>query len=786
MNEPQDPGYLPAQRRSSFEIVASDGAPPPRATRDEEGLDVRRFLHLFWRKKWWIVLATALGVAAGWFLAQRTAATYETRATVWVESRDRSSGPIQAPEVLEGQGWSDLLVSRAVLEPVVVEEKLFLRVPGEEGVRSRLFSGFSVADSVREGLYRFSVDSASGWVLEDATADTAIARGALGDSVGKALGFEWAPAPGEIAPDEEVRFRVMSPPQAAQRLRSNITVLFDPRSGNLITARLTWHDPRQAARILNAALESFLDVAKDLKTQKLREKVEILEQQTEYAANRLDSAELALEQRRVQNITQPTDPRAHPIPGGQGTRDPVFQAYFERKLQADELESQISQLRDALGQLRGDGEVDVTGLQMIPAVSQSSPLSRTLSTLVEKSAERRSLLLTYTEQHPSVRGLTQQIEALKTETLPSQISSLIEQLRSRLNNLQGEIEAQTSELRQIPPRTIAEERLRRDMEMAEKLHNDLLVRLKEAELAASTSLPDLQIVDRATPPGSPMSHEGPRIFLMASMAGLGLGLGGVLLFDRFDRRFRYPDQVTDGLGLPVLGVIPRIRGGRPSSAEDAESVIEAFRAVRTQLTRLRHGSPTVIMVTSPSPRDGKSLVAANLAISFASSNRNTLLVDGDVRRGNAERMFDLPGEPGLTETLTNGTGVPDVLRTTDVPGLFLLPHGKLGGFDPVLLEDEKMDRVIQELRDRFSVIVVDAPPLVAGTDPLLLGERADQVLMVLRTGETDLELTRTRLESLGGFDFPLVGAVLNDVPDTAPYYKYHSSYRYYLEGEVVS
>ncbi|HKK08751.1 MAG TPA: protein tyrosine kinase, partial [Gemmatimonadota bacterium] len=130
--------------------------------------------------------------------------------------------------------------------------------------------------------------------------------------------------------------------------------------------------------------------------------------------------------------------------------------------------------------------------------------------------------------------------------------------------------------------------------------------------------------------------------------------------------------------------------------------------------------------------------------------------------------------------------IEDSIRRTDVPGLAFLPHGKLTGFDPVLLEGDRLVRTLEDLRKLYDVVVIDAPPLVAGTDPLILGELADQVVIVLRTGETDMQVTRARLEGMGSFDLPLAGLVLNDVPDRKLYQKYYSSYQYYVEGEVVA
>lgn len=781
-------GPPPVPRRGTFELLPGRDAGewklgPPDAGPDPEGVDWRYLLHVLWRRKWWIAVTTALGVLGGFYLAQQTQAVFETRSTVWVETGDDGQGPIQAQEVFEGQGWSDLLTSYAVLEPVARELDLYLDAATRA---SPLAEGFAVTDDVKAGQYRLEVDGNGRYTL--ATADGRVVdRGAVGDSIGTDLGFRWAPAPEKLSRGTTLEFSVSTPAQAASSIRANLNVLYDPRAGNLITTQLTWHDPGEAARILNQTVSSFLEVAADLKSKKLREVVDILERQTEYAEERLREAELALENARVENITLPTDPHASPIPGAQSTRGPVFDAYFERKLRADRLQSDLEQLTSAL---EGDAAVDsldVLRLQGLSALGRSSELQASLEELAQKKAERRSLLYDYTERHPDVEEVTEEIRTLTRQTLPQQVRELASDLRTEIAAVEEGIRAQESELRQVPPRLIEEERLRREMEQAEKLHSDLLSRLKSAQLSASTSRPNLQVVDRAQPPASPTSDNGPRLFLMASLAGLGLGVGGVLLHDRMDNRVRQPEDIQEALGLPVLGLVPRIPSGGGKQKDVTPVVLESFRSIRAQLTRCMEKGKSTILITSPEPRDGKSLVAANLAISFASSRRTTLLVDGDTRRGNAHRMFDLPSGPGLTDFLRGEVGLPDVLRATDVPGLFVLPRGSIDEFDPDRLDGREMEAMFDFVRERFDTVVVDAPPLGAGADAMLLGDACDLALLVLRTGATDREVARARLEATTYFDFPLVGTVLNDVPDSAPYYRYYSPYRYYLEeGEKVS
>lgn len=753
---------------------------------EEEGLDVGSLVNLLWRKKWWIVAAGVLGVAAGSYLAAQSAPIYATQSSVWVESGDDSQGPIQAEEVFQGQGWSDLFTSLAVLEPVAREMDLHL---DPETRRSPLAEKLEVTEDVRSGRYRIAVDSAGDrYVLSDAEGRT-VERGQVGDSIGRGLGLRWAPGPDALPSGTELSFSVRTPARAAAGIQGRLNITYNARSGSLITARMEWDDPQEASRILNRTVESFLNVANNLKTQKLRERVQILEQQTETAEQRLAEAELAYENARVENVTLPSERNAAAVPGRQDggtTMDPYFQAYFERRLQSDQLRSDLERLQSVLERAERSDSLPVLELQSISAISQSPELQASLQQLSQRKAERRSLLLTYTEEHPRVQDVSEQIRILRDQTIPAQVRDLAATLRNELDRIEQGVNSRRAELRDIPPRVIEEERLRREMQQAEELHSNLLSRLKSAELALATTRPNLQVVDRAQPPGAPTSNQGPRLFLMASLAGFGLGIGGVIVRDRMDDRVREPEEIPRTLGLPVLGLVPRISSSTRRDDVPAE-VLESFRSIRAQLARSADSERMSVVVTSPEPRDGKTLIASNLAIAFASARRTTVLIDGDMRRGNAHHLFEIDSEPGLTDYLNGDVDLPDIIRTTEVPGLVMIPRGNARRFDPNRLEGPELRDLFEAVHEKFDAVVCDSPPLGAGADALIYGEMCEQALLVLRTGTTEREVVKARLETSMYFDFPLVGAVLNDVPESAPYYRYYSPYGYYLEeGEGVA
>lgn len=781
---------LPAERRAAFSL--DRGRRPGQlgdvggGFEEEVGPDWRRLMEGLWRWKWVVLTMTLLGVGVGIYLMQRAEPVYETRATIWLGPSEQDQGPIKPADIFEGQGWADLLASQAVLEPVARSERLFVEAVSD--LEAGSLQGLEITSDLVPGTY--GLRRTQGDRFELVSGDSVIQTGRLGeDVVGEPVGFRWRPDPDAVPSGAEGRFRVTRPSQASNRLRDQLQVNFNPQAGNLINTRLTWGVPDVATDLHNDVLDSFMTVAERLKSQKLEEVVSILEQQSSYAAARLDSAELALENFRVETVTLPSEPRATSVPAdGQGAMSSaspgsnVFGEFFEQKLERDRLQSQVEDLRTILETAQDEGDLNVLSLRMNPATDRSRQLTAALDELTDVKARRRTMLQQYTEEYPPVQEINERIRDLEQEVIPGLVQNLLGQLETRVAELDRQLEGRADELRQVPQRSIQEAQLRREVEMAEQLHNNLLSRLKEAELAARTNLPDLQVVDRASPPGSPAENPGPRLFMIATMAGLVLGVGGSLLMDRIDDKVRYPNQVTDDIGLPVLGIVPRIPDRGRDAGERSQEVLESFRAIRGQLTRSGDTRDSIYLVTSPSPREGKTLVTANLGISFAAAGSRTLVVDCDTRRGNLDRFFGVPPSPGLTDYLQGSASLDEIEVSVEFDGLTFVPHGELSGFRPELLDGARMDEFLREVRGRHDVVLLDAPPLMAGADAMVVGERTDGVVFVLRTGQTDREAARARLTGIGNFDVPVVGAVMNDVPSRGRYYQYY--YYSYQPAEI--
>ena len=256
-----------------------------------------------------------------------------------------------------------------------------------------------------------------------------------------------------------------------------------------------------------------------------------------------------------------------------------------------------------------------------------------------------------------------------------------------------------------------------------------------------------------------------------------------MLLDRLDKRVLYPEQVSHSLGLSILGAIPAIKRNRAGEmpTEQAAQFIEAFRTIRVNLAHLFNTTGQITMtISSPSAGDGKSLTSSNLAVSFAVAGYRTILIDGDIRRGELHRMFSLDRKPGLLDYLQGEATLDEIVRPTNQPGLWVVPCGTRRQHGPELLGSSAMQRLLEDLRLRYNAVLVDSPPLAAGVDPFVLGSATGNLMLVLRAGETDRLLAEAKLSLVDRLPIRVLGAVLNNVRANDNAYRYYSYLSWFL------
>lgn len=748
----------------------------------EEGANWRRYLAAIIRYRWLavavVIAGTTLGVVATRFLKPK----YMAQGTIWIQPQSKTTsrtdqGPIRSDQLLQSSSWVDLLKSYTVMDEVVRE--LHLYVTPKNPTDTLALSTLGLKDKFRPGDYRLTV-TGSAWTLATKEGVT-VQRGQVGDSVGTQVGFAWVPPAKALTPGAKIQFTVVPPRDAAVALSQNLIALITDRDGNFMSLELDGTDPHLIAKIVNAVANRFVTVAAQLKRAKLVEYTKILDGQLRYAASNLRDAENGLESFRVKTVTLPTDQGTPVVPGLEQTRDPVFKRFFDMKIQRDELQHDREAIGRVLVQIPDSG-LSVDGLSVIDAVQKSSELPKVLAELTNAQAELRGLKYRYTDENPQVQRVQQQVTQLATQTVPRMARELMSDIQAREQTLDQQIASASRDLRQIPQRSIEEARLTRNRDIAEDLYKTLQSRYEEARLADASSIPDVRVLDAAVAPRDPVSNRGPIVILGAFAASLGLALVGAILLDRVDRHLRYPEQVTDEMGLPILGAVPHVKAnGKGVQGDDMLQVVEALRGVRLGLVHA-HGAagPLVATITSPGAHDGKSFIATNLALAFAEAGHRTLLIDADVRRGELHRLLGARRKPGLVDFLQGGLSRETIIQQTRYPALDFIGGGTRRQSAPELLSSPAMGQLLTALRGSYNVILCDSPPLGAGVDSLALGTATGNLLLVLRTGVTDRELAEAKLDVVDRLPIRILGAVLNDIRPNGAYRYY--AYHYYVEG----
>jgi len=730
------------------------------------------------RRYKFLIIGIVLAAAGAGVLATRLVTPqYEVQTTIWIESETpmqaAGGGPIRSAELLNDQAWVELLRSYKIADAVV--KKLALYLTPKNTADAPLFAGFTLGDSLVPGTYEILIDrSAKRWTLTHSTAPIS-ETGTATDSIGHRLGFRWILPPSAFngTGERRVEFTVSTPREAAVQLIHRLNPTHNEHS-NFLFVTLQDRDPKLAALTLNTFADEYVQVAGDLKKRNVVEYARILDDQLRFAEKSLHDAEASFEAFRVHTITMPAE--GGPVAAGsQDTRDPVMRSFLERRSELDDLKNDIKDLEQAIANAK-NGTSRYQAALLISSVA-TSPGAAALRQAFEKLYQTQSDLVAarqiYTDNHPIVKDLVTKVDQLQNEQIPTLANQLLAQLKQRQSEYDSRVGDATKEIQEIPTRTVEEMRLRRQVSIADGLYTTLKASAATANLAAASAHPDVNVLDPAVAPLEPTKRTTLKILGMALAGGVGTALALALLLDLTDRRIRYPDQATNDLGLVIAGAVPRIpkQGVDTGSPEQLSQLVEAFRSIRMHVTQSGQ-TPLSLAISSPQPGDGKSLVSANLAMSFAEAGYRTVLIDGDTRRGMLEEMFGIPKSPGLTEYLAGSMKLASVVHATAHDKLSLLPAGSRNPRSPELLASSTLANLVNELRNQFDVVIFDTPPFAAGIDAYALAAAAGKLLVVLRVGKTEKRMASAKLTVVDRLPVEVLGAVLNGVGAEGEYQYY--------------
>ena len=317
-----------------------------------------------------------------------------------------------------------------------------------------------------------------------------------------------------------------------------------------------------------------------------------------------------------------------------------------------------------------------------------------------------------------------------------------------------------------------------EAEQSRSLYDDLLKRLNEAGVLAGLHSSNITVVDPGRVPAKPVKPNTPLYVLASLFGGFFLGTCGALLVDALDNRINTVSDLEGEIGQTVLGLLPAVTEttGRALILDSPQSpYVEALRAMRTGVLLSKSDAPPkAILVTSSLAAEGKSTTSINLAIALAQTDRKTLIVDTDLRRGTLRRKFRLHRTLGLSDLLAGQSNEPAIQSVDGVPNLYVLVAGSKTPNPSELLGSEAMRSWITRWKSEFDFVVLDSAPVLPVTDTVALNTMVDISLLLARSGVTEKPQITRSFNTLrrGGKHF--VGLVLNGLPiRDKSYYGYY-------------
>ena len=568
------------------------------------------------------------------------------------------------------------------------------------------------------------------------------------------------------------------------------------RNSRLVDVSYESTSPALAARIANTLAKAYIDTSLETRLKATKDAIVFLNNEIEQGKKKVDEAEQKLLQYKEQQgiITD-------------------FSSDVEnitaQKLSALNAQVVEAEMRRAEAETRYRRAAELEkNPDMADSISEiiNNALIQQIKDMEVKNQNRMSELSNkYGKKHPQIVALQNEQDSLRTQRM-NEIKRVIKSLQheyqvasAREQTLKGALSRQKNESLNMNEKAIQYNVLKRESDSTKEMYDLLFKRLRETALTEDIRTGNIRIIDPAEVPVSPVKPKKARDMSLGFLLGIALGLGTAFFLERLDNTVKVPSDIKNHLRIPYLGPVPDFSDttdssstaeGEPHPAIDlitasnpSSTVSESYRGIRTNiLFSSADRAPQVLLVSSAAPSEGKTATVANLASVVAQMGSKVLVVDCDMRKPKLNKIFQVTRDKGISNVLVGESELADAIMPTKIPNLDILSSGPLPPNPSEIIGSNKMADVLKELRQIYDMIIIDSPPLTAVTDASILSKYSDGIILVIRAGETHMEVVKSGLENLKAVNAKVLGAILNCVStgrDSYYYYQYH----YYYYGE---
>jgi capsular exopolysaccharide synthesis family protein len=555
------------------------------------------------------------------------------------------------------------------------------------------------------------------------------------------------------------------------------------RNSSLVNVRFESRDPATAALVANALAKQYIDQNLEYKFLSTKEASDWLGSQLAAERKRLEESEQALQRYRETGDAVALEDRQNIVV--QRLAD-LNAAYTQARTERFEKEALYNQLKNL--------QADRTALDTFPAILSNAFIQQLKAQLADLQRQQAQMGERLGEKHPDMLKLNSAIANTESR-LQGEIGKVVQSVRNEYlsaeakeRSLAAELAAQKAGALSLNKKGIEYGVLRREAESNKQMYEALLQRARETGVSSEMKTSNIRIVDPAEVPRTPVRPRKAMSLFLGLFAGIVSGVALAFFVEYIDNRVKSPDEIKQYLGLSYLGLVPAVReeegadGRSPLISEPVvQNFAEAFREIRTSVmfSSVADGARSVL-ITSTEPSEGKSIVAANLAVSFAHAGLRVLLMDADMRKPRLHSLMKLKQDPGLSSLLVGRAKANEVVLRSGTPNLWVMPAGPNPPNPAELLGSTRFANLMSTVRDHFDWIVVDSPPVMAVTDPSVMAHLATGVVFVIGSEQVSRHKALTAVQKLQASKGKILGAVLNrvNVQRNPYYYSHYYSHEY--------
>ncbi len=582
---------------------------------------------------------------------------------------------------------------------------------------------------------------------------------------------------------------VRTEPDPAAWLEQHLHVVFLEKT-DILHVSLDGTNPNELAALVNAVKDAYMEGEVNAQRNKKLTQLEDVEKVYLSSDAKIRGQRSAL--RDLAQRLQSSDTQALGV-----KQKAILDEYASLRRELSLLQAQLrgTEIALAVRKTNGDNPGTVVSEAALEQAVEVDPLviqknvelaqfDSRISQLVELTEPGHPMRARYEKERQGLEKAREEIRTRLRTSLGKQVQDRIrgdrdlkdqqsrenlEVWRQQEKLLQAEVDRVLKEAQNIGIATFELELKRGELEQAEAVIKRLREEKERLQVELQSSKQRVSVLHAAEVPSKKNVVAQARIVGLAGGLGLLLGLFGVCYVEARAHRIRTKEEMVEVLGCRVVGVLPWVNAAaRRGDGPVPDSLVRLTASVDDLRARLlceaeEQQTGRVLMVTSAVAREGKTTLASHLAVSVAHAGRRTLLIDGDLRRPQMHRAFDLPRGPGLSEVLSGQATVAEAVRPGPLDGLSILTAGEDShqlNFAQVL---PQMRQLLEDARKEFDFILLDSSPVLPVADALLLGKRVDGVLLSVRPTVSQFPLVSAAFERLASLRIPLLGTVVNGV-----------------------